>query len=102
MFAGRFASRTEEDINILLKNKDSKIDKKQVQSQLYYRLAGKVLYDEGTCECARTSASSRFMQTSERKMDHLSTNTGIFPDELKHIKVTPIHKSGEKTDCGYI
>jgi hypothetical protein len=30
---------------------------------------------------------------------NLSINTGIFPDELKHTKVTPIYKSGEKVDC---
>jgi hypothetical protein len=33
-------------------------------------------------------------------VNNLSINTGIFPDELKHTKVTPIYKSGENTDCG--
>ena len=27
-------------------------------------------------------------------------NTGIFPDDMKLAKVTPIYKSGSKTDCG--
>jgi hypothetical protein len=31
---------------------------------------------------------------------NLVLNTGIFPEDMKIAKVTPIHKSGEKTDCG--
>ena len=31
---------------------------------------------------------------------NLSINTGIFPDDLKLPKVTPIYKSGDKTECG--
>ena len=31
---------------------------------------------------------------------NLSIDTGIFPDEMKHTKVTPIYKSGDKKDCG--
>ena len=31
---------------------------------------------------------------------NLSINTGIFPDDLKLAKVTPIYKSGDKTECG--
>ena len=31
---------------------------------------------------------------------NLSLNTGIFPDDWKFAKVTPIYKSGEKSDCG--
>ncbi len=27
------------------------------------------------------------------------TDTGIFLDDLKHTKVTPLYKSGDKTDC---
>lgn len=30
---------------------------------------------------------------------NLSINNGIFPEEMKLAKVTPIYKSGEKTDC---
>ena len=30
---------------------------------------------------------------------NLSIDTGIFPDDLKHIKVTPLYKSGDKMDC---
>ena len=30
---------------------------------------------------------------------NLSIDTGIFPDDLKHTKVTPLYKSGDKTDC---
>ena len=31
---------------------------------------------------------------------NLILNTGIFPDDMKLAKVTPIYKSGSKTDCG--
>ena len=31
---------------------------------------------------------------------NLVLNTGIFPDDMKLAKVTPIYKSGSKTDCG--
>ena len=31
---------------------------------------------------------------------NLVLNTGTFPDDMKFAKVTPIYKSGEKTDCG--
>ena len=31
---------------------------------------------------------------------NLSINTGIFPDDMKLAKVTPIYKSGDKTECG--
>ena len=31
---------------------------------------------------------------------NLILSTGIFPDEMKLAKITPIYKSGEKTDCG--
>ena len=31
---------------------------------------------------------------------NLSNNTGIFPDDLKLAKVTPIYKSGGKTEGG--
>ena len=31
---------------------------------------------------------------------NLVLNTGIFPDDTKFAKVTPIYKSGSKTDCG--
>ena len=30
---------------------------------------------------------------------NVSLSTGIFPDKMKHAKVTPIYKSGEKIDC---
>ena len=30
---------------------------------------------------------------------NLSIDTGIFPDDLKHTKVTPLYKSGDKMDC---
>ncbi len=31
---------------------------------------------------------------------NLVLNTGIFPDDMKLAKVTPIYKSGERTNCG--
>ena len=31
---------------------------------------------------------------------NLLLNTGIFPDDMKLAKVTPIYKSGERTNCG--
>ena len=31
---------------------------------------------------------------------NLVLNTGIFPDEMKLAKVTPIYKTGDKADCG--
>ena len=31
---------------------------------------------------------------------NLVLSTGIFPDDMKLAKVTPIYKSGSKTDCG--
>ena len=31
---------------------------------------------------------------------NLVLNTGTFPDDMKFAKITPIYKSGEKTDCG--
>ena len=30
---------------------------------------------------------------------NLSLNTGIFPDDLKYAKVTPIYKSEDRKDC---
>ena len=30
---------------------------------------------------------------------NVSIDTGIFPDDLKHTKVTPLYKSGDKMDC---
>ncbi len=31
---------------------------------------------------------------------NLVLNTGIYPDDIKLAKVTPIYKSGEGTNCG--
>lgn len=31
---------------------------------------------------------------------NLALNTGTFPDDMKIAKITPIFKSGDKTDCG--
>jgi hypothetical protein len=31
---------------------------------------------------------------------YLVLNAGIFPDDMKLAKVTPIYKSGERTNCG--
>ena len=31
---------------------------------------------------------------------NLVLNTGIFPDYMKLAKITPIYKSGERTNCG--
>ncbi|CAB4037327.1 Hypothetical predicted protein, partial [Paramuricea clavata] len=31
---------------------------------------------------------------------NLVLNTGIFPDDMRLAKVTPIYKSGERTNCG--
>ena len=45
-------------------------------------------------------AAGETIITSLQHIFNLSIDTGIFPDEMKHTKVTPIYKSGDKKDCG--
>ena len=45
-------------------------------------------------------AAEETIITSLQHIFNLSIDTGIFPDEMKHTKVTPIYKSGDKKDCG--
>ena len=45
-------------------------------------------------------AAGKTIITSLQHIFNLSIDTGIFPDEMKHTKVTPIYKSGDKKDCG--
>ena len=45
-------------------------------------------------------AAGRTILNSLKNIFNLSLNTGIFPDDWKIARVTPIHKSDNKTDCG--
>ena len=45
-------------------------------------------------------AAARTILNSLKNIFNLSLNTGIFPDDWKVARVTPIFKSNSKTDCG--
>ena len=45
-------------------------------------------------------AAGRTILNSLKNIFNLSLNTGIFPDDWKTVRVTPIFKSDNKTDCG--
>jgi hypothetical protein len=44
--------------------------------------------------------SRKTILKSLKNIFNLSLNTGIFPDDWKIARVTPIYKSESKTDCG--
>ena len=45
-------------------------------------------------------AAGKTILKSLKNIFNLSLNTGIFPDDWKIARVTPIYKSESKTDCG--
>ena len=45
-------------------------------------------------------AAGRTILNSLKNIFNLSLNTGIFPDDWKIVRVTPIFKSDNKTYCG--
>ena len=45
-------------------------------------------------------AAERTILNSLKNIFNLSLNTGIFPDDWKTARVTPIFKSDNKADCG--
>ena len=45
-------------------------------------------------------AAGKTILKSLKNIFNLSLNTGIFPDDWKIARVTPIYKSENKTDCG--
>ena len=54
--------------------------------------------DKISCKLLRAAGNS--MHEFLLVVFNLILNTGIFPDDMKLAKITPIYKSGEKTDCG--
>ena len=76
----------------------TKIKEDEITDQIKHLKNGKSTGHDGI-NAKFLKLCSPYISPTLADIFHLSIKTGIYPDELKIARVTPIFKSGDKTEC---